>query len=73
LSEHLHPVTAILFPSFQTEKWMAKPNFKFQKRQKELEKKKKNDEKAQRRLDKKSSQPADQSDAAPAVEEDRSA
>jgi hypothetical protein len=30
---------------------MAKPNFKFQKRQKELEKKKKNEEKMQRRLE----------------------
>lgn len=30
---------------------MAQPNFKFQKRQKELEKKKKNEEKMQRKLD----------------------
>lgn len=30
---------------------MAKPNFKFQKRQKELEKKKKNEEKMQRKLE----------------------
>jgi len=30
---------------------MAKPNFKLQKRQKELEKKKKNEEKMQRRLE----------------------
>jgi len=29
---------------------MAKPNFQFQKRQKELERKKKNDEKLQRKL-----------------------
>jgi hypothetical protein len=34
---------------------MAKPNFAFQKRQKELEKKKKNDEKLQRKQEKKSS------------------
>lgn len=34
---------------------MAKPNFAFQKRQKELEKKKKNEEKLQRKLEKKSS------------------
>ena len=33
---------------------MAKPNFAFQKRQKELEKKKKNEEKLQRKLEKKS-------------------
>lgn len=31
---------------------MAKPNFKFQKRQKELERKKKNEEKLQRKLTK---------------------
>lgn len=31
---------------------MAKPNFKFQKRQKELEKKRKSEEKIQRKLDK---------------------
>jgi DNA-binding protein YbaB len=30
---------------------MAKPNFQFQKRQKELEKKKKNEEKVQRKLE----------------------
>ncbi len=33
---------------------MAKPNFKFQKRQKELERKKKNEEKLQRKLNKNS-------------------
>ncbi len=33
---------------------MAKPNFKFQKRQKELERKKKNEEKLQRKLAKNS-------------------
>ena len=38
---------------------MAKPNFKFQKRQKELEKKKKNEEKMQRKLDKNSMQPTE--------------
>lgn len=31
--------------------YMAKPNFQFQKRQKELEKKKKNEEKLQRKLE----------------------
>ena len=38
---------------------MAKPNFKFQKRQKELEKKKKSDEKLQRKIEKNSSQSTD--------------
>lgn len=33
---------------------MAKPNFQFQKRQKELERKKKNEEKLQRKLNKNS-------------------
>lgn len=33
---------------------MAKPNFKFQKRQKELDRKKKNEEKLQRKLAKNS-------------------
>jgi hypothetical protein len=36
---------------------MAKPNFKFQKRQKELEKKKKSEEKLQRKLEKNSTEP----------------
>ncbi|AFR42792.1 hypothetical protein GeomeDRAFT_2173 [Geobacter metallireducens RCH3] len=36
---------------------MAKPNFQFQKRQKELERKKKNDEKLQRKLARKDSLP----------------
>lgn len=40
---------------------MAKPNYQFQKRQKELQKKKKMDEKRQRKLEKK----AAQSDGAP--------
>jgi len=35
---------------------MAKPNFKFQKRQKELERKKKNEEKLQRKLTKHSTE-----------------
>ena len=38
---------------------MAKPNFQFQKRQKELEKKKKNEEKMQRKLEKNSIQPTE--------------
>jgi hypothetical protein len=41
---------------------MAKPNFKFQKRQKELEKKKKNEEKMQRKLEKTNTQPAENPD-----------
>ncbi len=39
---------------------MAKTNFKFQKRQKELEKKKKNEEKIQRKQDKNRIQPTEQ-------------
>jgi hypothetical protein len=38
---------------------MAKPNFQFQKRQKELEKKKKNEEKVQRKLERNTTSPAD--------------
>jgi hypothetical protein len=38
---------------------MAKPNFNFQKRQKELAKKKKNEEKRQRKLDKNVVKPAE--------------
>jgi len=38
---------------------MAKPNFNFQKRQKEIAKKKKNEEKRQRKLDKNTMQPAE--------------
>jgi hypothetical protein len=37
---------------------VAKPNFNFQKRQKELAKKKKSEEKRQRKLDKNSATPA---------------
>ena len=48
---------------------MAKPNFQFQKRQKELERKKKNDEKLQRKLAAKNSTVADENpDEAPAEE-----
>lgn len=46
---------------------MAKPNFQFQKRQKELERKKKNDEKLQRKLAK--NNPTD-TDAADEQEEE---
>lgn len=38
---------------------MGKPNFNFQKRQKELAKQKKNEEKRQRKLDKNSLKPAE--------------
>jgi len=38
---------------------MAKPNFQFQKRQKELERKKKNEEKLQRKLEKNSTSTED--------------
>lgn len=48
---------------------MAKPNFQFQKRQKELERKKKNDEKLQRKLER-GAVPADEStEEIPAEEE----
>jgi hypothetical protein len=45
---------------------MAKPNFKFQKRQKELDRKKKNDEKMQRKAARKEplpGEPAEEADA----------
>ncbi|GLI38275.1 hypothetical protein KI811_16980 [Geobacter hydrogenophilus] len=44
---------------------MAKPNFQFQKRQKELERKKKNDEKLQRKLARKDSLPEEASEQSP--------
>ncbi|MFA7059640.1 MAG: hypothetical protein WC156_02330 [Pedobacter sp.] len=44
---------------------MAKPNFQFQKRQKELEKKKKNEEKMQRKLEKNSIQPTEDPNQVP--------
>ena len=37
---------------------MAKPNYQFEKRQKDIAKKKKNEEKRQRKLDKKNVQPS---------------
>ena len=49
---------------------MAKPNFAFQKRQKELEKKKKNEEKLQRKLEKKSSPGEDEPEQIPGDEEE---
>jgi hypothetical protein len=45
---------------------MAKPNFQFQKRQKELERKKKNDEKMQRKLEKNNSPSEETPDDNPA-------
>ncbi len=45
---------------------MAKPNFQFQKRQKELEKKKKNEEKLQRKRAKGTDQPEENPDESPA-------
>jgi hypothetical protein len=48
---------------------MAKPNFQFQKRQKELDRKKKNDEKLQRKLAKSSAQPDDVDEQTPSDEE----
>jgi hypothetical protein len=48
---------------------MAKPNFKFQKRQKELDRKKKNEEKLQRKLTKQSADPQQDSEQPAAVDE----
>lgn len=48
---------------------MAKPNFQFQKRQKELERKKKNEEKLQRKLAKNSTDPDETAEQSPAEEE----
>ncbi len=47
---------------------MAKPNFKFQKRQKELERQKKNEEKLQRKLAKNSGDAQGNPDQPPADE-----
>ncbi len=48
---------------------MAKPNFQFQKRQKELDRKKKNDEKLQRKLEKNITPEEESPEATPAEEE----
>lgn len=49
---------------------MAKPNYSFQKRQKELERKKKHEEKLQRKLNKQDANPQEEDpDQPPAVEE----
>ena len=44
---------------------MAKPNYQYEKRQRELAKKKKKEEKAQRRLDKKNTQSDNEVKTAP--------
>ena len=44
---------------------MAKPNYQFEKRQKDLAKKKKNEEKRQRKLDKKNIQPPEGTEPMP--------
>ncbi len=44
---------------------MGKPNFSFQKRQKELAKKKKSEEKRQRKLDKNTVRPAEDQQSPP--------
>ena len=44
---------------------MAKPNFQFQKRQKELERKKKNEEKLQRKLEQKTASREESGDPPP--------
>jgi len=46
---------------------MAKPNFNFQKRQKEIARQKKNEEKRQRKLEKNAPKPAEE--RAPSLEE----
>jgi hypothetical protein len=48
---------------------MAKPNFSFQKKQKELERKKKNEEKLQRKLSKNSTPTDENNEEAPVEEE----
>ena len=48
---------------------MAKPNFSFQKRQKELERKKKNEEKQQRKLEKRTVTEEESPEADPVPEE----
>jgi hypothetical protein len=48
---------------------MAKPNFSFQKKQKELERKKKNEEKLQRKLSRNSATPDENGEEAPGEEE----
>jgi hypothetical protein len=55
---------------FERSQQMAKPNFKFQKRQKELEKKKKSEEKMQRRLERTGGQTAENPDQATEEEGD---
>jgi hypothetical protein len=49
---------------------MAKPNFQFQKRQKELERKKKNDEKLQRKQEAKNIATPDGTDEQSSAEEE---
>ena len=44
---------------------MVKPNYQFEKRQKDLAKKKKNEEKRQRKLDKKNIQSPESTEAMP--------
>ena len=50
---------------------MGKPNFNFQKRQKELAKKRKNEEKRQRKLEKNAVKPADEQQGPDEAGEDR--
>jgi len=58
------------FLCFKRSQQMAKPNFKFQKRQKELEKKKKSEEKMQRRLERTGGQTVETPDKATGEEGD---
>jgi hypothetical protein len=48
---------------------MAKPNFQFQKRQKELERKKKQEEKLQRKRENGDAQPGEEPDQSPDTNE----
>jgi hypothetical protein len=61
-------VRAIRIPMKRSDT-MAKPNFQFQKRQKELERKKKNEEKLQRKLAKNSESADESPEGNPAEEE----
>lgn len=53
----------------ESEHRMARPNFSFQKRQRELEKRKKKEQKLQRKLERKEAQPTD--DTAPVDSDDQ--
>lgn len=66
VNRHSPTQTAVKSPDpknlLEKEQPLAKPNFDFQKRQKEIAKKKKNEEKRQRKLDKNAVKPAGDQD-----------